>query len=199
MQNLSQIKYKCEICRQKFKTPTGSTSKRHLDGKKHQNALKRQGVVKQHKRPDLLHEIVLYNAIFKLKNPSYSNILRVFSSFGINSELALNTIIKKIAEKDVLVKGIKDPKYKKVLKIILDERKNQYPISITIEEAFRKFRDLGYKYAPELIDFFTELSHRYPDFLTLSPSKIGMSPDLITFKNIFIDSLKFYPNNNWDL
>ena len=89
MKNLSQFKYKCDICGQKFKTPTGSTLKRHIDGKKHQDALK----IKE--KPNFLNELILYNVLQKLKDPTYSNILKIFSSFGISSEHTLNTIIKK--------------------------------------------------------------------------------------------------------
>lgn len=185
--------YTCEICGQKFKTATGSKTKRHLDSKRHQEALESRF------KPDFNHEILLFTALNELKTPSYSNILRFFSSFGVKTEDTLKTIIKKLREKDIIYKGNFDSDYKKILEIILNFQNFEYPITFTIQDALQKFHSLAYKYAPDFIQFFTKLSEKYPELLTFSSSKIGEFPDLITFKQIFINNLNFYLNNNWDL
>jgi hypothetical protein len=186
-------KYYCEICGQAFTTPTGATAKKHVEGKKHQQALKVEI------KPNLEHEIILFNAINKINNPSYSNILKFFSSFGIKTEVTLKTILKKLRDKDIIYKGNTDPDYEKILKFIISSENFTYPMTFSIQEALEKFKFLNFKYASELIQYFYELSQKYPELLTLSPTKIGESPDLITFKQIFINQLKFYPNKNWDI
>lgn len=186
-------KYKCELCGQTFKTSTGSTTKRHLDSKKHRDALKVKVL------PSYEHELLLYITIKRLKSPSYSNILKSFSSFGIKTENTLKTIIKKLKDKDIVYKGINDFDYEKMLQIFLDLQNINYPMTFTIQEALKKFQKLNYKYAPDLIQFFNKLSQKYPELLAFSSSKIGELPDLITFRQIFINQLDFYPNNNWDL
>lgn len=188
--------YYCEICDQKFKTATGSKSKRHLDSKKHQKALE---TLEPKAKPDFGNELLLYNAMHKLKDPTYSNILKLFSSFGIKSEVTLKTIIKKLRERDIIIKGNYNSDYNDVLQIIINFQNFEYPITLTIKEALEKFQSLGFRYAPELIQFFNRLSENYPELLTFSSSKLGELPDLITFRQIFINDLIFYQNNNWDL
>ncbi len=185
--------YKCEICGQEFKTATGATSNRHLGSKRHKGALQVRF------KPSLEHEILLFNAIQKLKTSTYSSILKFFTSFGIKTEITLMTIIKKLKDKDILYKGDIDTNYENVLQIILNFKDFNYPLTFTIKNALQRFQSLGFKYAPNLIKFFSSLSEKHPELLNFSSSKIGELPDLITFRQIFINSLIFYPNNNWDL
>lgn len=185
--------YFCDLCGQKFTTPTGSTSARHLKGKRHKAAIKIQP------KPSLKHEILLYNALSKLKDKTYSNILTFFSSFGVKTEITLKTIIKKLKDKDIGYEGDIDKDYKEVLQTILISLSLTYPLTFSISEAEKKFKHLGYKHIPDLINFFNKLSLKYPEFIFLSSSKLGKPSDLITFKQIFVDNLTFYSQNRWDL
>ena len=49
------------------------------------------------------------------------------------------------------------------------------------------------------MDHFGALANKNQGFIGLSNSKIGEPSDLITFKEIFIDQIKFHKNNNWDI
>ncbi len=187
------IYYTCKICGHKLKTPSGPNSKKHLESKKHQEALKTQY------EPHLEHEILLYNAVNKLKVRTYSNILKLFSSFGIKTEITLKTVIKKLRDKDIAYKGEVDADFEKILQIIINSSNQAYPITYSIEEAAREFRDLGYKQIPDLVNFFNELSQKYSEFVSLNSSKLGQPPDFITFKQIFVDQLTFYSQNRWEL
>ena len=72
-------------------------------------------------------------------------------------------------------------------------------MTLSVREAYEKFQYLGHKYPSDLVSHFEQLTQKYPEFVSLSSSKIGEPPDLITFKQFFIDQLKFHIDNNWDL
>ena len=150
-------KFYCKLCGQSFTTPSGATTKRHINSKKHQKALEDKV------KPKIEHELILYNAINKLNNPTYPNILKFFASFGIKAEITLKTIFKKLRDKDIIYKGNFAPEYEKVLQILSNLENFNYPMTFTIQETLEKFKALNFKYAPELIQFFNGLSHKFPE------------------------------------
>ncbi|GAH47808.1 unnamed protein product, partial [marine sediment metagenome] len=146
-----------------------------------------------------IHELILFNILQNSDGAKYSDILKFFSSFGVKTEISFRTIVKKLREEDIIYKGNLSSDYEQILKNILQNPKLEYPLTLSVREAYKKFQFLGYKFPSELMDFFKKLANKYPGFISLSPSKIGDASDLITFKEIFIDQIKFYKNNNWDL
>lgn len=185
----------CEICNKEYK-PNYASSKRHLDSKTHKDNLKKAGI-KLEINPT--HELILFNILQNQDGVKYSGILKFFSSFGIKGEVALRTLIKKLKDGDIVYKGNIGSDYKEILKKIIQIPKMDYPLTLSVKEAYEKFRFLGYKFPLELMDHFNKLTKKYPGFINLSSSKINEPSDLITFKEIFIDRIRFHKNNNWDI
>jgi len=187
------MKYYCKICGQGFKTKSGPNSEGHLNSKMHSTALKEKT------SSNSLSELLLFTIIQKTNKVTYSKILQIFSSFGIKSEVSLQIIIKKLKENDLVYNGQFDSEYAKVLEIIINFPKIDYPLSYTVQEVVDKFKVLKVGYPKDYIDFFSNLSKKYPEFVSLSSSKIGAPPDIITFKQLFIENIIFQPQNNWNL
>ncbi|MBD3341507.1 MAG: hypothetical protein GF353_20555 [Candidatus Lokiarchaeota archaeon] len=187
----------CEICDEKYKKPGYATSERHINTKLHQDNLKRRKLVSESKNP--LNELILFNLLQNQNSINYSSILKFFSSFGIKAEITLKTLIKKLKDEDIDYQGDIDGNYEKILNKILEIPIVHYPLTLSVQEAFTKFNFLGLKYPTEMMEYLEKLSMKFPSFLSLSSSKLGEPSDLITFKKIFIDELKFFKKNNWDI
>ncbi len=186
----------CEICKRDFTKPSTATSVSHLNSKDHKkNLAKRQ--IQQTINP--IYELMLFTLFQRQQETTYSKILKFYSSFGIKTELAFKTILKKLNDGDIIYKGNTDSDYMNLLQSILKSTEIKYPLTLSVQEAIKKFKYLNIKYPSELIKYFEELSQRFPEFISLSSSKIGEPSDLITFKQVFIDQIKFYPDNNWVL
>lgn len=186
----------CKICDKKYKRASTATSQSHLDSKEHKDNLAK-AQIQQPINP--IYELILFTLLQNLKETTYSNILKFYTSFGIKTEIALKTIIKKLEEGDVIYRGNNDSDYMNLLRVILKSPSINYPLTISVQEAIKKFNYLNIKYPADIVKYFEKLSHKFPEFVSLSSSKIGEPPDLITFKEIFIDQIKFYLNNNWAL
>lgn len=186
----------CEICKIKYTKPSYAKSQKHLDSKLHKNNLK-----KAEKQLSItpIHELILFNILQNSNGAKYLDILKFFSSFGVKAEITFKTIVKKLRDEDIIYKGNLNSDYEQILKKVLQNPKLGYPLTLTVKEAYEKFQFLGYKFPSELMDFFEKLAKKYPGFISLSSSKIGNSSDLITFKEIFIDQIKFHKNNNWNI
>ena len=185
----------CEVCKKKYKAGY-ATSQKHLGSKFHKGNLEKP---EKRIKIDPIHELILYNIIQNLDGVKYSEILKFFSSFGIKAEIALRTLIKKLKDGDIFYKGDIKSDYELILNKILEIPKMNYPLTLSIQEAYEKFKFLKFKFPSELMDHFGALANKYPGFIGLSSSKIGEPSDLITFKEIFIDQIKFHKNNNWDI
>ena len=185
----------CEVCNKNYKVGY-ATSQKHLDSNVHNNNLKRS---EKKISIDPIHELILYNIVQNLVGVKYSEILKFFSSFGIKTEIALRTLIKKLKDGDIIYKGDIKSDYELILNKILEIPKIKYPLTMSIQEAFEKFKFLEFKFPSELMNHFSVLEKKYSGFIGLSSSKIGEPSDLITFKEIFIDRIKFHKNNNWDI
>lgn len=149
--------------------------------------------------PTSIYELLLFTLVHNLKDLTYSKILRVFSSFGIYSEDATMIIIKKLKDGDIIYKGNVGTDYETILRTIINLPKINYPITLSIKEAIEIFNNLNLKFPSDYLNFFNKLAKNQPEFVALSSSKLGEAPNLITFKQIFVDNLTFHPNNNWDL
>jgi len=186
----------CKICNKKYKDPNYAISQKHINSKLHQNNLK---PADKALAISPIHELILFNILQNSDGAKYSDILKFFSSFGVKAEISFRTIVKKLREEDIIYKGNLSSDYEQILKNILQNPKLEYPLTLSVREAYEKFQFLGYKFPSELMVFFKKLANKYPGFISFSSSKIGDASDLITFKEIFIDQIKFYKNNNWDL
>jgi len=191
----------CETCKKKYKVGY-ATSQKHLDSNVHKNNLKKSVKrIRSEKGISVnpIHELILFNILQNQDGVKYSGILKFFSSFGIKGEVALRTLIKKLKDEDIVYKGNIGSDYEEILKKIIQIPKMDYPLTLSIKEAYEKFHFLGFKFPIKLMDHFNKLANKYPGFISLSSSKIGDPSDLITFKEIFIDRIRFHKNNNWGM
>lgn len=144
-------------------------------------------------------EILLYLSISKLKDPTYNKIMKFCTSFNIKSNEVLKTILKKIRENDIILSINDSSDLKAIYKDLFELENLQLPLTIRIDEAFKIFSSFNFNSPLEMITFFKTLKKEFPELLTLSSSKHNQREDLITFKRLFPDRVKFKLNNRWIL
>jgi hypothetical protein len=146
-----------------------------------------------------LNDMILYQALKQLSNPSYSNILSFCTSFGLKTEIIIQSLIKRLKEGDVAYINLKDPiliiLYKKLFKSTIIE----YPIAIKVIDVLTKLPELKLKTPVDVVDFFKDLERKYSGIAILSSSQLGEPEDLITFKRIFPETISFTVQNRWAL
>jgi hypothetical protein len=208
-----QMQYTCEICGQTFAKPNGPQSATHLKSQRHTNAMRATGVSQPGATPaspakktgeiragvDLPPELVIYLAIKTIQVPSYSNIIMFGGSFGLKIEALLLAMIQKLKEGDLGYASNIDPLLGQLYQILFDVGKLDYPLTFTVEEAWKRFASLKCKDPEALVVFFKNLSMQYPEMLNLSSTTPGMPEDLITFRRLFPNSILFVGKKRWAL
>ncbi len=183
--------YFCMIC-----------GKNHIRGnifKQHREHARKETMGSPSPGDSRINEMLLFSYIAQKNDPTYSSILRFLSSFGIKTVDALLVIIKKLKDGDIAYTRFADANYQRMLELLIFSPRFAYPLTLTFQEAFEMFGDLGIRYANEFIEFLTRVARENPEFMILSSSKIGEPPNIITFKQIFKDEIIFKLNNNWVL
>lgn len=144
-------------------------------------------------------EILLFLSISKLKNPTYSNIIKFCTSFNLKSNEVLSTILKKIRDDDIVFLIDDGSDLKLIYQDLFELENLQIPLTITVNEALKTFPHINVTTPFELIEYFKDLRKKYPDLVALSSSKHNQPEDLITFKNLFPNQVKFQLKNRWIL
>lgn len=143
------------------------------------------------------HEIMLFLAVSKLKNPTYNKIMDFCTSFNMKSNEIIDILLKKLREGDISYDLPKNSILEKVYLDLLEIKNLKIPHTIRIDEALDIFTHLNFQNPLNVLDFFNGLKKEYPSFLSLSPSKINEREDLITFKRLFPDAIIFKLTNRW--
>ncbi len=158
---------------------------------------------KQIKKPSIEiktnFEILLFLAISKLKDPTYNNIMEFCTSFNLKSNEVLKTILKKIREDDIILSINNGSDLRDIYEDLFKLENFQLPFTIKINEAFQILSNFKFESPLKMIDFLKSLKKKYPELLTLSSSKHNQREDLITFKRLFPNHVKFKLNNRWIL
>ncbi len=194
--------FKCEICGKIYKNKGTLTSKSHLNSKVHQEALLGKKPVKRFKKPITVEEskiedLILFIAIKELNNPNYSNMLRFCTSFGMKTEIFIQKLFNRLKSGDILYTRNKDRQLDTIYSTLLNYPKLRHPFTIKVIDAYNNFDKFNFSSPFAVIEFFTEIRKKYPELVMLSSSKLGEREDLITFKRLFPNHIKFQCSNRW--
>ena len=194
--------FQCEICGKILKTQKGLTTSRHLKSQKHQKALLSKKSTKKFKKSltveeSKIEDLILFIAIKELHNPNYSNLLRFYTSFGMKTEIFIQKLFNRLKSGDIIYTKNKDQQLDMIYSTLLNYPKLRHPFTIKVIEAYNNFNEFNFSSPFAVIDFFTELRKRYPELVMLSSSKLGEREDLITFKRLFPNHIKFQCSNRW--
>lgn len=146
-----------------------------------------------------LPDLILFTYLSNTKRPTYQGILNFLASFGITTEMGVKTLINKLKDGDVVYSGIGDERYRNLLEALINSPEFGYPLTKKFAEAFKMFKNLGIQHGDEFKNFITKVARDHPEFLTVSSSRVGEPPDLITFKQLFSNDVLFELRKNWVL
>lgn len=142
-------------------------------------------------------QILIYMAVSKLQSPTYNQIIDFCTSFGMKTNEVVGTLIKKIKEDDLSYIKPEDSSLIRIFEDLFELSKLEIPLTIKVMEVFDVFQNLEFEKPVEIIDFFEDLQKKYPNFVTLSSSSFDKKKDLITFKRLFPNHIKFKLNDRW--
>lgn len=148
-------------------------------------------------REEIGFEIILFLALSRMNNPTFTKILEFCSSFGMKSNEILKVLIKKVGEGDLLYELPYGSDLDFIYKPLLSLKKLEIPFTINVREALNIFNNIKFKGPLEVMHFFKNLQKKYPNFVVLSSSRLDKNEDLITFKRLFPDQIKFKLANRW--
>jgi len=196
------MSYKCEIWGKIFKNKSTLTSDRHINSKFHQKALLAKETPKELKKPLLtsrsnIEDLVLFIGLKELKNPNYSNLMRFCTSFDIKTENFIQKLFNRLKSGDIIYTNNRDPQLDRIYSTLLNYPKLRHPFTIKVIDAYNNFDKFNFSSPFAVIDYFTDLRKKYPELVMLSSSKLGEREDLITFKRIFPNHIKFQCSNRW--
>jgi hypothetical protein len=86
-----------------------------------------------------------------------------------------------------------------VYQILFEGEKVKYPLTFTIEEALKRFSALKCPDPEKLVIFFKNFTNKYPKLLNFSSTTPGMAGDLITFRRVFPNPIRFVGKKRWAL
>lgn len=157
----------------------------------------RSGLVAPPIKEKIEYEIVLFLALSQLKNPNFNKIMEFSSSFNIKSNEILEFLLKKVREGDIWYNLPENSILSKIYIDLLNLKNLKIPFTIRIDEALEIFNHLKFQSPLEVLDFFKGIKKEFPNFISISSSKLNQREDLITFKRLFPDSIIFKLNNRW--
>jgi len=143
------------------------------------------------------YEIVLFLALSKLKNPTFNKIMEFSSSFNMKSNETLEFLLKKVREGDISYDLPKNSILGKIYIDLLNLKNLKIPLTIRVDEALEIFNYLKFQNPLKVLDFFKGIKKEFPNFISISSSKLNQREDLITFKRLFPDIIIFKSNNRW--
>ena len=172
-----------------------------LDQKKVKESIKPFEVANFFENPKFI-DLLMFSYITSYKRPSYSKIQGFFASIGIMDKYVLLAIFRNLGKNLLIMKNVPVGNYSIILEFFIknsDNFKPKYPFTLKFQEVYNFFKPLSIGDIKDFIDFMIELSKKYPEFLVLSSSRSGQPPDLLTFKQIFIEQIKFIPSGAWSV
>ncbi|TFF88574.1 MAG: hypothetical protein EU550_01040 [Promethearchaeota archaeon] len=143
------------------------------------------------------NEIILFLALSKVQKPNYPNILEFCTSFGLRSNDVIEVLLKKIMEGEVIYTLHGNLDIKLLIEDLLNLKRINIPLTIKVNEALEIFKTLQFRKPLDVLSYFKSLKKSYPNFISLSSSRLNQREDLITFKQLFPEQVNFKLNNRW--
>lgn len=145
---------------------------------------------------------LMFSFITFAGNPNYNQIQNFFSSLGIINKSVLFAIFRNIEKKLIKMSNVPEGPYAKILHYIIKNTqriKQEYPLTMHFQEAYKLFKPLGILDIQQFVNYIKKLSEEYPEFISISSSKIGVPADLFTFKKVFIEQIAFITSGAWSV
>ena len=148
-------------------------------------------------REEIGFEVVLFLALSRMRNPTFTKILEFGSSFGMMSNEIIKIIIKKIKEGDLSYELAENSELKNIYTVLFKLKNLELPLTIKVIEALDMFNNINFGSPIDAVNFFSNLQKKYPNFVVLSSSRLDKHEDLITFKRLFPDQIIFKLSSRW--
>ena len=145
---------------------------------------------------------LMFSYISSSNNPSYNKIKGFFSSLGILDKDVLLAIFRNLDKNLLKMLNIPEGEYSQILNFLIKNAEifiAKYPFTMSFQEAYQLFKSFSNQDIKEFVSFMKKISEKYPEFVILSSSRTGYSFDLFTFKQIFLEKIKFEPSGAWSL
>ena len=143
------------------------------------------------------YEIILFLALSKIKKPTYNKIMDFCSSFNMKSNEIIEILLKKIREGDISYNVPVNSILRDIYLDLLMLKNLKIPHTIRVNEALEIFNHLDFQNPLGALEFFRGIKKEFPDFISISSSKLNQQEDLITFKRLFPNVISFKSNNRW--
>ena len=143
------------------------------------------------------YEIVLFLALSKIKDPTYNKIMEFCSSFNMKSNEIIEILLKKIREGDISYNLPVNSILREIYLDLLNLKNLKIPHTIRVNEALEMFYHLNFQNPLDVLEFFRGIKKEFPNFISISSSKLNQREDLITFKRLFPNIINFQLNNKW--
>ena len=143
------------------------------------------------------YEIVLFLALSKIENPTYNKIMDFCSSFNMKSNEIIEILLKKIRESEITYNLPPNSILKEIYFDLLTLKNLKIPHTIRVIEALEIFNHLNFQNPLDILEFFRRIKKEFPNFISISSSKLNQREDLITFKRLFPNLISFKLNNRW--
>lgn len=145
---------------------------------------------------------LMFSYVSSFNKPSYSKIKGFFSSLGILDKGVLMAIFRNLDKNLLKMENVPEGEYSQVLRFLIKNADlfiARYPFTMSFQEAFQLFKSFGIQDIRTFVDFMKNLSEKYSEFIILSSSRTGYTFDLFTFKQIFLEQIKFAPSGAWSV
>lgn len=145
---------------------------------------------------------LMFSYVSSFNKPSYSKIKGFFSSLGILDKGVLMAIFRNLDKNLLKMENVPEGEYSQILRFLIKNADlfiARYPFTMSFQEAFQLFKSFGIQDIRTFVDFMKELSEKYSEFIILSSSRTGYTFDLFTFKQIFLEQIKFAPSGAWSV
>jgi hypothetical protein len=143
------------------------------------------------------NEVVLFLALSKIKDPTYNKIMEFCSSFNMKSNEIIEILLKKIREGDIAYNLPVNSILREIYLDLLNLRNLKIPYTIRVNEALEIFNHLNFHKPLDILEFFRGIKKEFPNFISISSSKLNQPEDLITFKRLFPNIINFKLGNRW--
>lgn len=143
------------------------------------------------------YEVVLFLALSKIKDPTYNKIIDFCSSFNMKSYEIIEILLKKIREGDISYNLPVNSILRDIYLDLLNLKNLKIPHTIRVNEALEIFNRLNFQNPLDVLEFFRGIKKEFPNFISISSSKLNQHEDLITFKRLFPNIINFKLNNRW--
>ncbi len=147
-------------------------------------------------------DILIFTFVNACKNASFRKIQDFLTSVGVLNKNILSALFRNLDRDLLQLENIPNNNYSKVLNFLLnnsDKVISNYPFTMNFQEAYIFFKHLDIDNMDEFIQFMSDLSKKYPEFISISSSRSGYRPDLLSIKQIFLDKVQFIPKGPWSV